>query len=81
MRDTDATADARYYELLREVPPHARLARALSLSRSVRELAVAGIRARHPNATDAEVDVRLAVRLYGRELAARVYGDIPDDAV
>lgn len=61
--------------------PHARLARALALSRSVRELAVAGIRARHPNADEAEIRVRLVVRLYGRDLAACVYGAVPDDAV
>jgi hypothetical protein len=47
----------------------------------VRELAVAGIRARHPNADEAEIRVRLVVRLYGRDLAARVYGAVPDDAV
>ncbi len=81
MHDTDATADARYHQLLRALPPHARLARALALSRSVRELAIAGIRARHPSATDAEVDIRLTVRLYGRELASRLHGELPDDAV
>ncbi len=79
--DTDPRADARYHELLRAQPPHARLARAVALSRSARELAVAGVRARHPSADDAEVRVRLAVRLYGRDLAVRVYGAVPEDAV
>ena len=47
----------------------------------VRKLAVAGIRQRHPFASDAEVRVRLTVRLYGRATAQRLFGAVPDDAV
>lgn len=78
--DTSKEADERYHELLRACPPHERLARADALSRMVRALAVQGIKMRHPNATAHEVEIRLAVRLYGREVARRVYGDIPADA-
>ena len=81
LRDTTPTADARYYELLRELPPATRLAQAAALSRNVRELAEAGIRHKHPGASDAEVRVRLTVRLYGRAVAERLFGDVPDDAV
>jgi hypothetical protein len=47
----------------------------------VRELAVAGIRQRHPDAPAAEVRARLTVRMYGREAAKRLFGSIPEDAV
>jgi hypothetical protein len=61
--------------LLRQQSPAQRLAIALSLSRAVRDLAVAGIRAAHPEATQREVDARLAERLYGPEIARRLFGD------
>jgi hypothetical protein len=57
------------------------LAQAAALSQSVRSLAVAGIQERYPHATDEEVRARLAVRLYGREIARRMLGAIPDDAL
>jgi hypothetical protein len=46
-----------------------------------RELARLGIRLRHPEAGPEEVKVRLFVRLYGRELAERVYPTVPSDAM
>jgi len=79
--DTSPSANARYHELLRAQTPAARLAQAGALTRAVRELAVAGIRQRHPGASDAEVRVRLAARLYGRDVAERLFGSVPDDAV
>ena len=51
-----------------------------AMNRDSRLLTVAGIRARHPDASDEELKLRLFVRTYGRELAERVYGTIPDDA-
>lgn len=80
MLDTSPAAFDRYHELLRASAPHARLAQALALSRMVRGLAVAGIRRRHPQASEREVRVRLAVRLYGRDAARRMFGDVPPDA-
>ena len=52
----------------------------MRLSRGVRELALAGIRESHPEATEEELRVRLTVRLYGREAAERLFGAVPDDA-
>ena len=46
----------------------------------VRELALAGIRQRFPGASEAELRVRLAVRLYGRVTVARAFRDIQPDA-
>ena len=81
MVDTSPEADARYHELLRRLSPERRLEAAIRLSSAVRELAVAGIRARHPEASEHELRVRLTVRLYGRSQARRLFGDVPDDAI
>ena len=81
MLDTHGAKLDRYHELLRLEAPHDRLAQAMRLSRSVRELALAGIAMRHPGASEHELRVRLAVRLYGRDLAQRVFGSLPSDAI
>ena len=52
----------------------------MRLSAAVRAMALAGIRLRHPQADEAELRVRLTVRLYGRALAERVFGTVPADA-
>jgi hypothetical protein len=79
--DTAEHALDRYHELLRAAPPHQRLAQAMALTRAIRTLAIAGIRQRHPSASESEVRVRLAVRLYGRSAAQRLFGELPPDAV
>jgi len=81
MVDTTPEADARYHELLRRMPPERRLEAAMRLSQAVRELAVAGIRQRHPEAGEHELRVRLTARLYGRACAQRLFGGVPDDAI
>jgi hypothetical protein len=79
--DTDPASTARYHELLRAQAPHQRLAQAAALTRMTRQLALAGIRRRHPVASGEEVRARLIVRLYGREVAERLCGAVPVDAV
>jgi hypothetical protein len=81
MNDTGEEANRRYHELLRAQAPLERLAQAVALTKLVRDLAIAGIKARHPDADEAEVRVRLAVRLYGRAAAERMFGRVPGDAV
>jgi hypothetical protein len=81
MDDTCGAACDRYHELLRAQKPHERLAQSVALTAMVRQLAVAGIRQRHPAATEDEIRVRLTVRLYGRDIAQRLFGKVPDDAV
>jgi hypothetical protein len=44
-------------------------------------LALAGIRQRHPGASEEEVRARLIVRLYGRAVAQRLCGTVPVDAI
>ena len=79
MRDTSPVALERYYELLRARTPLARLAAAVDLSSAVRQLAEASIRAAEPDASAAVVRARLASRLYGREVAARLFPGVELD--
>ena len=76
MDDTSPKANARYFELLRQAGPAKRLAICASLSRTTRELAIAGIKAAHPGRQLSENDIRraLAERLYGSKVARRLYG-------
>jgi hypothetical protein len=80
MRDTSQPAQARYYQLLRAQTPLARLTIAAGLSSAVRQLAEAAIRADDPEASASVVRARLARRLYGREVAARLFPGIKLDA-
>jgi len=80
LEDTAAEPERRYFALLRRETPAARLRKAVSLSRAVRQLALAGLRERYPEAGDAELRVRLAVILYGRSFAERIFRDLPEDA-
>ncbi len=73
MRDTSEPALERYYELLRARTPLARLTTAADLSSAVRQLAESSIRAAAPGAPAGVVRARLALRLYGREVAARLF--------
>src|ERR1700722_17529758 len=75
------TSPAANHELLRAMPPERRLEVAMGLTQTVRELALAGIHDRHPQADEHEMRVRLTVRLYGRAVAMRLFGAVPDDAV
>lgn len=77
--DTPPEVVERYRERLRDLGPAERLAIAVGLGESVRSLAEAGIRTRHPGASEAEVHCRLAARLYGREAAVRLFGTVPAD--
>lgn len=72
MDDTSPKAAARYLELLRATPPARRLEIANGLSVATKRLAIAGIRARHPHADEAEVSRRLALLLYGEKAAAQI---------
>jgi hypothetical protein len=73
MRDTSEPGQARYYELLRAQTPLARLTTAAGLSSAVRQLAEAAIRTDDPEAPATVVRARLARRLYGPEVAIRLF--------
>jgi hypothetical protein len=53
--------------------------RAFEVSETVRGFAEAGMRARHPQADDREIFLRMARLYLGDELARKVYGELPPD--
>jgi hypothetical protein len=79
MRDTSDAAQARYYQLLRAQTPLARLSAAVGLSSAVRQLAEAAIRSEAPDAPDPVVRARLTRRLYGPDVAARLFPNVDRD--
>jgi hypothetical protein len=74
--DTDAVARRVHLDLMRRAPGWRKLHLADQLHQSLRELAVAGLRARHPGATAGELRRRLADLLLGPSLAEEVYGPL-----
>ena len=80
MLDTSPAARRFYFQKLSELSPSDRLKMMSRTSSLTRRMAEAGIRLEYPNVSDHELRVRLAVRLYGRELVERIYGSVPPGA-
>ena len=80
MLDTSPEAKRIYYERLAQLTPAERLTMMRRSSRMIRTLAEASIRREHPSAAAEEMRIRVAVRLYGRELVERLLGPAPADA-
>jgi len=71
--DTDESTDRLMIERYRRMTPADRLQCVVDLNRLVEDLAIAGIRSRHPRADDREVFLRLAALRLGRDITRRVY--------
>lgn len=76
--DTTPEAEAILLKLWRETPGWRKLEMMESLNRSARQLALAGLKHRHPTASEEELKRRLAALLLGEELATQVYGPLPE---
>lgn len=74
LSDTSPEAEAVLISLLRRAPSWRKFKMVGDLNAAVKEFALAGIRERHPNATEGEVNRHLADILLGEDLAALVYG-------
>ena len=74
--DTHPKMEALQIQLWRQASPTRKMHMLAQLNDSVRLLALAGLRSRFPNATEAELRRRLADLLLGEELAQKVYGEI-----
>jgi hypothetical protein len=70
----DPRVEVMIFARLRETPGAERFAAMRRLTIAARRLALAGLRHRHPDASAAELQRRLADLLLGEELAAQVYG-------
>ena len=77
--DTSPHIERLLIEHLRQMPTWRKLALVGEMNRAVRDLAMAGLRQRHPNDTPTQRRRRLATLLLGGELAARVYGPAPGE--
>jgi hypothetical protein len=78
VNDTSRAARSRYHELLRALTVEERLGTVVRLSEAVRDMALAGIYQAHPEATPEQRSALLAERLYGTDVARRLYGDVFD---
>jgi hypothetical protein len=76
--DTSPQVEQMQIKGLRQMPVWRKLALVGEMNRAVRDLALAGLRQRHPQDTPAQRQRRLADLLLGPELAARVYGPAPE---
>ena len=65
-------------ERLRQMPPWRKLALVREMNRTVRSLALAGLRQRHPDDWPGQRERRLSDLLLGPELAARAYGPMQE---
>ena len=75
-RDTDREAERVLVEIMRALPSWKKLALLDDACSTARALALAGLRSRHPRATDASLHRMLMDLLLGGETAARVWGPI-----
>jgi hypothetical protein len=73
LSDTHPRIAALQIELMRSMPPWKKLAMVADLNSAVRQLAVAGIRLRHPEADAQQVRRMLADLMLGEQLASKVY--------
>ncbi len=74
--DTHPQMEALQIQLLRQASPARKMEMLAQLNASARHLALTGLRARYPQAGEAELRQRLAGLLLGDELARKVYGEI-----
>ncbi len=73
-RDTTPEAWAVYVDIYRRMPPEKKIAAALSLSRSVRAIAEAGLKQRFPAASEREIFLRRVRMELGEELFRKACG-------
>lgn len=74
--DTDAAIEERQVRAWRDMTPAQKANLITRLSQTAREMAAAGVRDRHPDASPREQFLRLAMLTLGPELARRVYPEI-----
>jgi hypothetical protein len=74
--DSSEDAERRLVEGWRAMSAEEKLVLSLSMTQAVRDLALAGIRLRYPDADSREQFLRLAILQLGPELALAVYPEI-----
>jgi hypothetical protein len=77
--DTHPEIERMQIERMRQMPSWRKIELVGDMNETVRTLALAGLRQRHPSDTPAQRRRRLADLMLGPELAARVYGPLQED--
>ncbi len=76
--DTHPKIEAMQIRLWREASPTRKMNMVAQLNKSARLLALTGLRSQYPQISESELRLKLAVLLYGEELANKVYGEVKD---
>lgn len=79
-RDTPPQIEQMQIDRLRGMPIWRKMALLAEMSQTVRQLALVGLRQRHPGESPAKRRRRLASLLLGAELAAKAYGAMAEEA-
>lgn len=77
LTDTSAEVEALQIQKLRQFSPARKLELLSQMNDTVRALALAGLRSRHPNDSPDMIKRRLADLVLGEALASKVYGRAP----
>jgi predicted component of type VI protein secretion system len=77
LSDTHPKMEALQIRLWREASPTRKMQALAQLNASAKMLALTGLRSRFPQASEAELRLKLACLLLGDELARKVYGEPP----
>ena len=75
--DTSADAQCKQLELMRRLSPSRKLALAFELTNAMRDLILADLQHRFPQAGDTEIRRRFIARVLAREDVIRAYGFDP----
>jgi hypothetical protein len=76
--DTSPEAERVLLEAYRRMSPEQKLKRAFGLTLALRELTAAAIRQERPNASEREIQLRVASRSIPRELMIQAFGWDPE---
>jgi hypothetical protein len=76
--DTDPEVERKLIELTRAMPDWKKTEQVVSLIETTRALSMAGLRKRYPQASEEELNKRLASLVLDREMVIKVYGWDPE---
>ena len=76
--DTTPEAQRKHYELMRRVPAWKRLALAFELTQATRQLILASLGQRFPEASEQEIRRRFIARVLPRDDVIRAFGFDPE---
>jgi hypothetical protein len=77
--DTSTAIESAQLELYRRMSVGRKLELVEDANATARILALSGLAARHPGATERELHLRLFHLIHGRELATKAWGPLPED--